>query len=429
MPAKLILCCGISLLALTGPAGAQTVAVPATKFLGSLGVNIHASQGYDYRKYVSALRYLGIRVVRDGARGIPELVALHQQTGVLIDIFGGGDLQGLLSAGRTLASAGALLSFEGPNEPNNFPITYNGQIGGDAKTWQPVAEYQRNVYSSVKADTTLKAYPVFQASEGGAEIDNVGLQWLTIPRNARTTMPIGTKYADYANVHNYVIGNCAKYVDNQAWHAADWKLAGCWDGLYGEYGRTWRKGFPGYINTQLQNLPRVTTETGWDSVSNPGGEDIQGKVLVNTYLAQYARGWSYTFIYELGDGEGGEGNQGLYHKDWSPKPAADYIHNLTTILADPGVLSSPGRMKYSISNKPDTVHDLLIQKSTHVFDLVVWGEQVHGANNVVVDLGSSRATVAVYDVVAGTAPVQRMTNARSVPLTLSDHAMVVEVAR
>jgi hypothetical protein len=84
-------------------------------------------------------------------------------------------------------------------------------------------------------------------------------------------------------------------------------------------------------------------------------------------------------------------------------------------------------MRYSIPGKPDTVHNLLIQKSTHVFDLVVWGEQVYGANDVEVDLGASRARVAIYDVVAGTAPIQRMTNVRSVPLTLSDHAMVIEV--
>jgi hypothetical protein len=171
----------------------------------------------------------------------------------------------------------------------------------------------------------------------------------------------------------------------------------------------------------------VTTETGWDSVSNPGGEVVQGKVVVNTYLAQYARGWTYTFVYEIADGEGGGGNQGLFHGDWSPKPAATYIHNLTSILADTGTFTSPHSLSYTIANAPVTVHDLLMQKSSDAFELLVWGERVQGSNNVVVNFGSPHAAVNVYDVTSGTKPVQTFANVSSVPLTLSDHAMVVEV--
>jgi hypothetical protein len=425
--AKFALYCATGLLVIDGTARAQTSAVPVAQFLASLGVNTHVAQGYDYEKYVPALKYLGVNAVRDSAGNIPNLVALHRETGVLIDIFNAGDLQGLLRAGRTLATANALLSFEGANEPNNFPITYNGQTGGGAGSWIPVANFQRDLYSSVKDDAVLKRYAVFHVSEGGAEVDNVGMQWLTIPAGPETMMATGTAYADYANVHNYVIGTCDRYVDNQAWQAAAPTANGCWDGLFGEYGYTWRKGFPGYAGGQLSAVPRVTTETGWDSVSNPGGEGVQGKVLVNTYLAQYARGWRYTFIYELGDGEGGGGNQGLFHRDWSPKPAATYIHNLTSILADTGTLASTHALSYSIANAPATVHDLLMQKSSGAFDLVVWGERTQGSNDVVVDFGSPHAVVNVYDVTSGTTPVRTFANANSVPLTLRDHAVVVEV--
>jgi hypothetical protein len=425
--AKFTLCCVTSLLAIGGSAGAQTSTVPVTQFLASLGVNTHVAQGYDYEKYVPALKYLGVKAVRDSTGNILNLVALHQKTGALVDIFNAGDLPGLLRAGRALAAAGALLSFEGANEPNNFPITYNGQTGGGAGSWIPVANFQRDLYFSVKGDAVLKGYPVFHVSEGGAEVDNVGMQWLTIPAGSETMMPTGTAYADYANAHNYVIGTCDRYVNNQAWRAAAPTSNMCWDGLFGEYGRTWRRGFPGYTGAQLSAVPRVTTETGWDSVSNPGGEAVQGKVLVNTYLAQYARGWSYTFIYELGDGEGGGGNQGLFHRDWSPKPAATYIHNLTSILADTGTLASTRALSYSIANAPVTMHDLLMQKSSGAFDLVVWGERVQGSNDVVVSFGSPHAVVNVYDVTSGTTPVWTFANVSSVPLTLSDHAVVVEI--
>ena len=113
----------------------------------------------------------------------------------------------LTNAARTLAKAGALMAIEGPNEPNNFLITYNGKQGGGADgSWLPVAELQRDLYSAVKNDPELKQYPVFHVSEGGAETENVGLQFLTIPAGAKTLLPDGTRYADYANPHNYVVG-------------------------------------------------------------------------------------------------------------------------------------------------------------------------------------------------------------------------------
>jgi hypothetical protein len=170
----------------------------------------------------------------------------------------------------------------------------------------------------------------------------------------------------------------------------------------------------------------VTTETGWDAAT-ADDERTQGVILVNTYLAQFKRGWRYTFIYQLGEGEGGGGNQGLFHQDWTPKLAASYIHNLTSILADNTPVASPGRLDYSIANAPDTVHDLLLQKSDGAFELVVWGEQVTGDSNIVVNLGATYAEVKIYDATSGISPVRTLTNADSVALKINDHAMIVEI--
>jgi hypothetical protein len=409
------------------PSLTGVAAISSEAFLSSLGVNTHIDQGYSADSYVAPLRYLGIRNIRDGERNISRSIMLHRQAGILVDLVGG-DVRGLISTARILAEAGALLSVEGPNEPNNFPITYNGrQGGGTSSSWSPVAELQRDLYSAVKKDPILKNYPVFHVSEAGAEPDNVGLQFLTIPAGAGTLFPDGTQYADFANPHNYVIGTANGYVDNQAWWAADPTLNSHWDGLYVEYGRTWKRRFEGYSNNQLQTLPRVTTETGWDSAANPGGERIQGAILVNTYLAQFKRAWRYTFIYELRDNEGGGGHQGLYNEDWTPKLSATYIHNLTSILADGSPNSSPGTLDYSLANAPATVHDLLLQKSNGTFELVVWGEQVSGSNNIIVNLGRSHTSVKIYDITVGTTPTQALTNVTSFLLTLSDHALVVEL--
>ncbi len=185
-------------------------AASSAVFLSSLGVNTHVDQGYNPAPYVAMLQYTGIRNTRDGFRNTPGYFMLHEKTGIHVDL-GGPDISGLTTAAKTLASAGALLSVEGPNEPNNFPISYHGQRGGGGASWVPVAQFQKDLYSTVKSDPLLKRYPVFHVSEGGAETENVGLQFLTIPKGAETLFPEGTQYADYANPHNYVIGTAGTY--------------------------------------------------------------------------------------------------------------------------------------------------------------------------------------------------------------------------
>jgi hypothetical protein len=409
------------------PTALPVPASSASAFLDSIGVNTHVDQGCDPKSYVEPLRYTGIRQVRDGERHVPGELLIHRQTGTRFTINGAGDLKGLLTAARTLAAEDALLALEGPNEPNNFPIAYRGERGGGRDgSWVPVADFQRDLYAAVAADPVLRHYPVFAPSETGAETDNVGLQFLTIPTGGATLMPSGTRFADYANVHNYVIGNGGLYGDNQAWNAADPVLNARWDGLYGNNGVTWNRHYPGYATRDLPALHRVTTETGWDTGSDPGGEHIQGVVLTNTYLAQFKRGWAYTFVYEMRDGEGGAGAQGMY-SGTRPKLAATYLHNLTTVLADRGGKRASASLAYAIPDQPATAHDLLLQKSSGQFELVVWGERVHGGDIVTIDLGATREIVRVYDIVTGTLPVQSLRRVASVQLTLTNHAMVVEI--
>ncbi len=405
----------------------SVTAVSSDAFLSSLGVITHIDQGVSGGSYVAPLRYLGVRNIRDGGRNSSQVQLIHRETGIRLDLFAQGDLKSTIAIGKALAASGALMAFEGANEPNNFPIIYNGQTGGGKGSWAPVAQLQKDLYEAVKSDAELRTYPVFAVSEAGGETDNVGLQFLTIPSGAGATFPDGTRYADYANPHNYVSSTRRIYTDNQAWNAADPVLNGPWDGLFVEYGRTWRGHFQGYATHDLMTLPRVTTETGWDSVSDLGGERVQGTVLVNAYLAQFKRGWRYTFIYQLRDGEGGTGNQGLFHSDSTPKPAATYIHNLTAILADDRPISPLGHLPYSIANQSTTVHDLLLQKSSGAFELVIWDENVRGNDSVTVNLGAAYGTVNIYDVTVGTDPTQTLSNVSSVALTLNDHALIVEV--
>jgi len=412
-------------------------AVSANDFLNSIGICSAVSvRGENLLGTLKAVRYLGIRWIRAGYEsGIPiaDLIEAHKRTGVRFSyglMSGGTDLGRLLDGARQLAAVGALLALEGNNEPNNWGITYQGQTGGKDESWLAVAALQRDLYKAVKSDPVLKAYPVWNISEGGAQTDNVGLQFLTIPKNAGCLMPDGTPYADYANCHNYMTHpSWAGLHDNQTWIAADPGSACRVDGLYGNYGITWRKHYTGYSEADLLTLPRVTTETGI-TLDDTITEQVQALLYMSVYLAQFKRGWKHTSVYLLRDRSDEAGNQtfGFYKPDYTPRLAARYLHNLTTILDDESSIPTPGKLAYSIANQPATVHDLLLQKHDGTFHLAVWGERFTGGeDNITIKLDGPQETIKIYDPTKDTSPVQTLAQTDSIPLELSNHPVVVEV--
>jgi hypothetical protein len=419
-------------------------AAATSDFLDSIGiVTTFPDRGQPLDKTIDMVRYAGFRWVRAGIEGLTDdgptniqtFLTLHDATGVRVSwglVSGGTDVKKLLETGKILANAGALLAFEGNNEPNNWGVTYNGEIGGGrAPSWVPVAKLQSDLYQAVKNDPALAKYPVWSISEPGAQVDNTGLQFLQIPPGGRTLMPDGTAYADYANVHNYIYHpNAPNPADNKTWDAADPTGASKVDGLFGNFGRTWARGFRGYSQRQLNSLPRVTTETG---VATGGQitEEIQATNLVNIYLAQFARGYSYTSAYLLRDrtDEGGNQAYGFFRPDYSPRKAADYLHNLTSILADKNPNAAPGSLDYTIEHQPDTTHDLLLQRSDGAFQLVVWGERLSGTNNVTINFGASHSNVSIYDPTVGVEAVKTLSDTGSVDLAVSDHPLVIVVPK
>jgi hypothetical protein len=439
---------GVSLTAVVGlplaTNAAPQVAVPTTQFLNSIGVDTtFPDRGQPLDKTIEKIKYGGFRWIRGGIEGLSDngpttiqtYLELHRKTGVRFSwglVSGGSNLKKLIETARVLAGADALLAFEGNNEPNNWGVTYQGEKGGgQAPSWMAVARLQRDLYQAVKGDPALKKYPVWSISENGAERDNVGLQFLTIPSGARTLMPDGTQYADFANVHNYIYHpGSPGLMDNKTWNAADLTPACKVDGLYGNYGLTWGSKFPGYSVNELRTLPRVTTETGC-TIEGQVTEEIQALNLLSMYLDQFKRGWSYTSVYLLRDraDEGGNQSFGFFKPDYTPRKAGIYLHNLTTIMGDNGALAKPGQLDYSIPEQPATVHDLLLQNSDGTFQLLVWGERLKGADRVSVHLGGTHASVKVFDPTVGTEPVQTLSGIDSLDLTLMDHPLIIAIPR
>jgi hypothetical protein len=427
----------------TAQAG-PTTAIPVAQFLSSIGVvTTFPDRGQPLAKTIEMVKFGGFRWVRGGIEGltvtgpttVQTFLDLHRETGVRFSwglVSGGTDLNKLLETARPLAKTDALLAFEGNNEPNNWGVTYDGEKGGGrAPSWLAVAKLQRDLYKAVKNDPVLKKYPVWSISENGAEVDNVGLQFLTIPKGAATRMPDDTRYADYANVHNYIFHPSAPgLADNKTWNAADPTSVCKVDGLYGNYGVTWAKHFRGYSEVELLKLPRVTTETGC-TIGGAITEEVQAITLLSMYLDQFKRGWSYTAMYLLRDrtDEGGNQTFGFFTPDYAPRKAAVYLHNLTTILADQGSIVKPGQLKYAIESQPATMHDMLLQKSDGTLMLVVWNERVTGSDEVTVRLGRQFPTIEICDPTIGTKVIQTYKNVESLTLTLSNHPLVISISQ
>jgi hypothetical protein len=434
----------VTLISSSRGGGGGIRAMPANDFLNTLGACTHLVQGIeDYTAIIAGLRYAGIRNIREDASHdtlrYATLCSIHSATGALVDELpivdaDSKNIRDTQIEYEALAACGALLEAEGPNEPNNFPFKYLGKTCSSRGSFAPCAQYMADEYAMIKGDPKLARYPVVDLTEPGSEPDNTGLQFLTIPSGQGTSMPAGSKFADVANLHNYVLGHGQTAVtDNQAWNAESTPNNGPWDGLQGEYcGKTWAKRYSAAPMMQCR-MKKVTTETGWPSTTI--SQDQQGKLITNVYLSAAKLGWQNTFVYLLFDEpQAGNAGYGFFNEsDGSavvqPKALGTYTHNLTTILSDSTSNFHAGSVNYSIQNEPNTVHDLLMQKSNGMYELVVWDDRPVGEakDSVRVNLGASYPSVKVYDITSGTGAIQKLSNASSVPLTLADHALIVEL--
>jgi hypothetical protein len=123
------------------------------------------------------------------------------------------------------------------------------------------------------------------------------------------------------------------------------------------------------------------------------------------------------------------GNQkfGFYRPDYSRRPAATYLHNLTTILADRSSVRREEKLGYRIQEPPTTVHDLLLHKGNGDFELLVWNEQVKGSASVRIDFEAALSSVKLFDVTVGTEAIQTLANVTDITMNLSNHPVVFEM--
>lgn len=404
-----------------GGAGAG-VAAPleahsAAAFVASLGVNTHLGwQGTAYsdlRQVEAAADYIGVHTFRDTIDSVPA-IRQAAAAGIRFDLVAYPSQTSFLSEVGALAQAhpGAVAAIEGPNEVDGWPVTYQGVRG-----YAAAVAFQKALYRAVHADPLLAGTPVYNLTVSGVE--------------AAKYAALGdlSAFCDYANVHIYYSSGQPMW----GWSPGDPKF----------FWTSWLKAGQG----SAPGKPPVVTEVGATTWKGGVSEAVQAKQMLNALMDAASTGVAATYVYELADsrtdpGRGeSEAHFGLFDRDWTPKPAARALHNLTRILTPRpggGADRATAPLALSVEGVPEQGGRRLLQQRDGTYDLVVWAEpmiwnaSLHAevatpAAKVVVRLAEPKS-VAVYDPMQGASPVQRPGVTRSFSVAVVDHPVVIELS-
>ncbi len=346
-----LLCTALALTA-TLPLHADPVAAqPASRFVDSIGVNVHAHGLYErhHDAVTAKLGELGVRHLRDGAQPRACAFAMDFFTAHGIKttwITGrrvGGEKEWLSPLKpeaideelrdireRALAATSAI---EGPNE-------YDLHSDKRDPDWPAtLRRYHQLVFEKVKADPALRALPVIGPS-------------LTSEEAYKKVGDLDA-WIDFTCLHHY---QSTRHPGTPGWGAngygsIDWALK--------------------YLAPRQSpsGKPVMSTECGYQ----PGGgdrisEQAQAKYLPRMFAEFFRRGYFRSYQYEL------LGNEwGLLRDDLSERPAFVALKNPIALLRDDGNAASAS-LDFALENAPGDMRQLLLRKSDGAFCLLLWRE-------------------------------------------------------
>jgi len=395
-------------------------AVSAVDLINSLGIVTHVMYNQtpyaNIQKVQEALSYTGIVNVRDmapvGDTSKLDYLAGH---GIRFDFVIGANMVATLPDTVHKLEVfqqkhpGSISSIEGMNEINNWPAKYKGKDGFPAAVL-----VQQDLYAAVKASPILKSIPVYNLTLGaGTPSDYAKLGDLS-------------GFADQGNAHIYF----PKGAPPSA---------------------IWDKAYLGARASTLRLPAAVVTETGYTTAKNsPHGVDeaTQAKYILTLIAEVWSKKVPRTFIYELVNDSTDESNWtgglGLYRYDWTAKPAATAIHNLTSRLL-PGAVSAmtaaarseQPNVEFALSATKNGVGSMSIAKSGGAIAVLIWREQSLWDGSAKRELATDEAQVSLMPAVAGSSQAtvyDPLTNkAASVTqksgtfsFQLTDHPLLVE---
>ena len=366
-------------------------AITASSFLNTLGINTHIDFGTDGYQDLStveaAISYLGVKNIRDSGQSESDVAAwaqVAQATGGKFDDYIGetspSGMQADLAIASLLAQEGVLNAIEGGNEEDD---AYPASLGN---TLQITAQFQQQVYAVAQ-------------QYGLAAINmSFGAGWTAANNWQGDYGAVGSllAFATDANAHTYPQpGQTTDSAIQQL--NADALLAAPGD-------------------------PVMTTEIGWDA-STFGPAQV-AQYVVQAALDGIKDGDTAMYYYALFNDSAGA--YGLMNADGSPTPAGTALHDLTSLLSDPGATGfTPGSLSFSLTGALSTDNTLLIQKSDGTDWLALWDETA-GTHSVTLSLATAASRILVFDPVTGTSSIAGANNASSITVSLGNDPLLIE---
>jgi serralysin len=404
-----------------GMQGARAQPVPlvqelsAEAFLDTIGINTHMSAadtgptGTSYGNVDAVIRelaFIGVHHARDIlliGKNLGKIEMIHEKLGIGFDLVY--DYYGVDGGSSTIANAlsnvehdaAFIEAIEGPNEPDQFGLHYNGLTRAPA-----VMAAQRALYQAVKGDPKLSSIPVFCTA---------------------FSYPAGGLAA--------VIGNLAPYCDYSASHDyVENRSTGKY--LTFDYLQRWTT----YPLSFAPGRPLVITEGGWSTCppdEQGVSESAQAKYTLTYLLDAALLGIKRTYLYDLSDDgqdpdfKDSVNHYGLFRFDGTAKPAATMLARVRSILG--AGQPSPGHLSFQVKGLPSTGHQLLLHRADGSFALALWTEAYLWSRFEHADLRSPVTPVTVqFD-----SPISSVTiedpilDSPGNPLSLDGHKVVVSI--
>ncbi len=393
---------------LLSPSNAASVpARQADSLIESMGVAVHLrywNQGVFDGTFKPRLCELGIRYIRDGGRDaqfFKNLNTLHSECGIkstlVMDSRDGNTPSNAVSGG-ILPAIDAITAVEGPNEWDlGGGNGYNGQ-----NFPENVRSYQNALYDAVKgsSDPRVRAITVATPSMANPSAGNT----------------VGPVKCDVGNMHSY----------NGSPNLPDDQLLTKW--------------IPPTLK-MCPGKPIIVTETGYCNTS--GGCSGQGAVSERTFAKYAPRHWLENYrldiqrdhLYNLSL----DTWSSFLRSDGTPRPAFYSSKAFISLMKDPGPAFTPGSLGYSITGDQTALRHMLFQKRDGRFMLLVWLNVLStpGGHNNLNDKDTARPATLNLDSAAngkmylpsfdGTTVKETFTNASSIPLTVRDQVLIVEI--
>lgn len=370
--------------------------------LPTIGIHADLDQGNftDIETVISQAQSLGVSIVRAfvavGSGSDWKTVNLQRivDAGLKLELTG--------STGNTPAEnvqaivdflatrPGSIVFVEGPNEPNNWGVTYGGYTGVEgAQAWQT------DFYAALKANSATSAIPVAGIS----------------------SYPFIAADSDWNNLHVY--SNNADQPRQEIVNTKNSQEAV-------DPGKPFaitETGYPTSATTDTHNVPT----------------DLQAPLTLNTIMDAAILGAKHVGIFSLRDWSGSDigAHYGLFYNDNTPKPSGVAVRNLLSLFRDTGsnaATFTTSALGVSFDNLPNDCTWRIYQKSSGKFVIVLWREPdlwndgprtriAITPSSVTANFVSNRSG-ALYDPVQGAGSILTFSDTRTVSFSIAENMLV-----